>query len=104
MADYNNEKRIEALETGTREDLPERRASTGNKFSRSLSVAKYDDDAREGQLYSMGEVDPALDAKMHILNSVSPMRVARSDKTSHLTCARPLTRSDGPTCIRSSSF
>lgn len=80
MAEYGDEKRVEAMEGGVHESLPGRRDSAGAKFAKRFSVATIDEDAREGQLYSMGEIDPALDAKMHILNSVSRLRNARSDK------------------------
>lgn len=99
MADVVDEKKLEAMETGRRESLTGgRRDSNANKFVHRLSVAGDEDvDAQEGQLYSMGETDPALDAKMRILNSVSPPRTAQSDKLC-LTSDRLLTRSDGPAC------
>jgi hypothetical protein len=80
--DNIDEKKVEAMETGRHESLSGvRRNSTTNKFSHRLSVAGAEDvDAQEGQLYSMGETDPALDAKMRLLNSVSPMRNAQRNK------------------------
>jgi hypothetical protein len=80
--DNIDEKKVEAMETGRHESLSGvHRNSTTNKFSHRLSVAGAEDvDAQEGQLYSMGETDPALDAKMRLLNSVSPMRNAQRNK------------------------
>ena len=99
-----DDKKFEAIEAGRHESLSGvRRDSATNKFSHRLSVAGAEDvDAQEGQLYSMGETDPALDAKMRLLNSVSPMRNAQRNK-SRLISDRLLMRSDGPICTRSFS-
>lgn len=82
MAGLSEEKKIDAMETGRRESAGrDRRESTGNLFTQRLSSAGIEDaDAQEGQLYSMGETDPALDAKMRLLNSVSPMRNAQKQQ------------------------
>ena len=78
-----DDKKFEAIEAGRHESLSAvRRDSATNKFSHRLSVAGAEDvDAQEGQLYSMGETDPALDAKMRLLNSVSPMRNAQCNNS-----------------------
>lgn len=83
MAGLNDEKKIDAMETGRRESLGgNRRGSAGNMFTQRLSSAGIEDvDAQEGQLYSMGETDPALDAKMRLLNSVSPPRNAHKQRS-----------------------
>lgn len=43
-----------------------------SKALRQLSVTSLNDDdsTTEGQLFSMVDIDPALDAKMHIVNNV----------------------------------
>lgn len=47
-----------------------------SKALRQFSVTSLNDDdsTTEGQLFSMLEVDPALDAKMHIVNNVCKPR------------------------------
>ena len=49
-----------------------RKESFAAKVQRQLSVTSLNDDesTKEGQLFSMVEIDPALDAKMHIVNNV----------------------------------
>ena len=48
-----------------------RRDSLLEKIDRRLSVTSGGDvSAREGQMFSMTDIDPALDAKMHIVNNV----------------------------------
>jgi hypothetical protein len=84
MAGLNDEKKIDAMETGRRESLGGNRrdSAAGNMFRQRLSSAGIEDvDAQEGQLYSMGETDPALDAKMRLLNSVSPTRNAQKQRS-----------------------
>jgi hypothetical protein len=55
---------------------PERKASFKSKALRQLSVTSLDDESTtEGQLFSMVDVDPALDAKMHIVNNVCVPRL-----------------------------
>jgi hypothetical protein len=50
-----------------------RRGSTlGEKFRGSISVQHTQTDAVEGQIFSMNDVDPALDAKMRLVNQVLP--------------------------------
>jgi hypothetical protein len=102
MAAFNDEKKVDAMETGRRESIgANRRGSAPNAFlAQRLSSAGVEDiDAQEGQLYSMGETDPALDAKMRLLNSVSPTRNAQSNEPC-LTRGRPSMRSDGQACTR----
>lgn len=36
----------------------------------SISVQSVDQNIKEGQLFSMNDVDPALDAKMRLVNNV----------------------------------
>lgn len=48
---------------------PERKASFKSKAIRQLSVTSLNDGStKEGQLFSMVDIDPAMDAKMHIVN------------------------------------
>src|SRR6059058_1866901 len=48
-----------------------RKDSFTAKVQRQLSVTSLDDGStKDGQLFSMVDVDPALDAKMHIVNNV----------------------------------
>lgn len=80
MADYIDEKKVD-MESGRRQSLTARERNSsviGDSFTKRLSVAYDDADAREGQLFSMGDMDPALDAKMRLLNSVSPMQLPRA--------------------------
>jgi hypothetical protein len=50
-----------------------RRGSTiGEKFRGSISVQHTQENAVEGQIFSMNDVDPALDAKMRLVNQVRP--------------------------------
>jgi hypothetical protein len=62
---------------------PERKDSSfKSKALRQLSVTSLNDDdsTKEGQLFSMVDVDPALDAKMHIVNNVcAPRFVAQGE-------------------------
>jgi hypothetical protein len=84
MAEFIDEKKVD-MESGRRESLTaaERKQSViGDSFTKRLSVAFDEADAREGQLFSMGETDPALDAKMRLLNSVSPMQLPKATSTS----------------------
>ena len=49
----------------------ERRGSTaGEKFRSSISVQHAPEDAVEGQIFSMNDVDPVLDMKMRLVNQV----------------------------------
>lgn len=55
------------------EDAPYegRRGSTlGEKVRGSISVQHAQEGAVEGQIFSMNDVDPALDAKMRLVNQV----------------------------------
>jgi hypothetical protein len=56
---------------------PERKDSFKSKVQRQFSVTSLNDDdsTKEGQLFSMVDVDPALDAKMHIVNNVRRPRL-----------------------------
>jgi hypothetical protein len=59
---------------------PERKDSFKSKVQRQLSVTSLNDDdsMKEVQLFSMMDVDPALDAKMHIVNNVRRPRFLRT--------------------------
>lgn len=59
-------------------------------------VMSGDTNAIEGQLFSMNDVDPALDAKMRLVNNVS---LHPSSFSQLLIVDRPLTKSAGPTSI-----
>jgi hypothetical protein len=54
-------------------DSERKDSSFKSKVLRQLSVTFLNDDDStiEGQLFSMVDVDPALDAKMHIVNDVN---------------------------------
>ena len=55
-----------------------RRSSVGGKLRGSISVQHVSEDAvKEGQVYSMNDVDPALDAKMRLVNQVSLLTITR---------------------------
>ena len=48
-----------------------RKESKAEAFKRRFSVTSTGDlSATEGQMFSMMDVDPALDAKMHVVNNV----------------------------------
>ena len=48
-----------------------RRGSTmAEKVRHSISIGNEDDGSIEGQVFSMNDVDPALDAKMRLVNQV----------------------------------
>lgn len=57
------------LENGDHDGNTARRGSLRNSFGGV--VAGKDMNAIEGQLYSMNDVDPVLDAKMRLVNKVS---------------------------------
>jgi hypothetical protein len=67
---------------------PERKDSFKSRVQRQFSVTSLNDDdsTTEGQLYSMVDVDPALDAKMHIINNVCRTLVASCKKTLVTDC------------------
>lgn len=46
-------------------------AGLGERVRHSISVQSIDETTREGQIFSMNDVDPALDAKMRLVNNVS---------------------------------
>jgi hypothetical protein len=48
----------------------QRRTSVGEKVRGSISLGGADERAIEGQVFSMNDVDPALDAKMRLVNQV----------------------------------
>lgn len=48
-----------------------RRSSAGEKVRSSISIHHDQDGAIEGQVFSMNDVDPALDAKMRLVNQVA---------------------------------
>ncbi len=52
-----------------------RKSSVSQKVARQLSVTADDGSTKDGQLYSMTDVDPALDAKMNIINDVCSSNV-----------------------------
>lgn len=54
-----------------------RRTSITTRLRGSVSVQKVEEDAIEGQMFSMNDVDPALDAKMRIVNQVSLESLSR---------------------------
>jgi hypothetical protein len=61
----------------------ERKDSFAAKVHRQLSVTSLDDGStKDGQLFSMVDVDPALDAKMHIVNNVCELRLLFYEKLS----------------------
>lgn len=43
----------------------------GERVRHSISVQSMDENTKEGQIFSMNDVDPALDAKMRLVNNVS---------------------------------
>lgn len=43
----------------------------GERMRNSISVQSIDEHTVEGQIYSMNDVDPALDKKMRLVNAVS---------------------------------
>jgi hypothetical protein len=60
-----------------------RKDSFAAKVHRQLSVTSLDDGStKDGQLFSMVDVDPALDAKMHIVNNVCKLRLLFYEKLS----------------------
>lgn len=54
-----------------------RRSSVTNQFRGSLSVQHAPEDAIEGQIFSMNDVDPVLDAKMRLVNQVNSLLMAQ---------------------------
>jgi hypothetical protein len=54
-----------------------RRSSVTGKFRGSLSVQHIPEDAIEGQVFSMNDVDPVLDAKMRLVNQVNNIFLAQ---------------------------
>lgn len=50
-----------------------RRGSVGKGLRGSLSVQHIPDDAIEGQIFSMNDVDPVLDAKTRLVNQVDTL-------------------------------
>jgi hypothetical protein len=60
-----------------------RKDSFAAKVQRQLSVTSLDDGStKDGQLFSMVDVDPALDAKMRIVNNVCEPRLLFYEKLS----------------------
>ena len=61
-----------AIDADPEYGVQKRNESFAAKVHRQLSVTSLNDDdsTKEGQLYSMVGIDPALDAKMHIVNNV----------------------------------
>lgn len=47
-----------------------------HRMRNSISAQTLDDDTKEGQIFSMNDVDPALDAKMRLVNNVGMLRTA----------------------------
>lgn len=61
------------------------------------SISGVDDASSiEGQLFSMNDVDPAMDAKMRLVNNVGELEIGCCLATD---LTRPSTKSAGPTCI-----
>jgi hypothetical protein len=77
------------VERSGNEKVDRRRSSLGG-------VVAGDSNAIEGQLFSMNDIDPALDAKMRLVNNVS---VLSSYPVPLLTGYRPSIRSAGPISI-----
>jgi hypothetical protein len=76
--------------------VPEgRRGSVGRGIRGSLSVQQIQSDAIEGQVFSMNDVDPALDAKMRLVNQVDHPR--SSQEAPELILCRRLMTLAGPT-------
>ena len=50
-----------------------RRSSVAQRTLNQLALHRIEDDdsTKEGQLYSMNDVDPAMDAKMRLVNEVT---------------------------------
>jgi hypothetical protein len=46
-------------------------AGFGERVRHSISAQSIDENTKEGQIFSMNDVDPALDAKMRLVNNVS---------------------------------
>jgi hypothetical protein len=42
-----------------------------SRVRNSISVSSVDEETKEGQIFSMHDIDPALDAKMRLVNNVS---------------------------------
>jgi len=48
-------------------------AGLGERVRHSISVQSMDENTKEGQIFSMNDIDPALDAKMRLVNNVSAL-------------------------------
>lgn len=77
----------------------EHHAGFGERVRNSISSHSMDENTREGQIFSMNDVDPALDAKMRLVNKVSAVREALRKGHCILTINRRSTRSVGRVCI-----
>lgn len=71
--DVNNEKKVDGvMESHDINEHHTRRGSNfGEKIRDSISVQHVPEGAIEGQIFSMNDVDPALDAKMRLVNQVT---------------------------------
>ena len=87
--------------TGEDEKYPDQEHHVGfaGKLRASISHTSVDGDAKEGQIFSMNEVDAVLDAKMRLLNRVSqPFMTGPRDASKLTPSSRRLTRSAGRPC------
>lgn len=65
---------VESHGISNTDDSHERRGSLGEKVRGSISIGGAEERAIEGQVFSMNDVDPALDAKMRLVNQVAHAR------------------------------
>jgi hypothetical protein len=77
----------------------------GERVRNSISVQSLDENTVEGQIFSMNDVDPALDKKMRLVNNVglSPAEpnvgyIRRTEEMLISVVGRPSTRSAGLAC------
>jgi hypothetical protein len=68
----------------------------GQRVRNSISVQSIDDNTVEGQIFSMNDIDPALDKKMRLVNDVGLPQM-QPDHT--LFCGVSPTISDSPCAI-----
>jgi hypothetical protein len=59
-----------AGDEGVKHDHPAHHG-LAERVRHSISVQSIDENTKEGQIFSMNDVDPALDAKMRLVNNVS---------------------------------
>jgi hypothetical protein len=63
----------------------EKRIGLGHILETSISPSSLDGATQEGEIFSMGEVDAALDAKMRLLNRVSHPSISMHQDVPKLT-------------------